>query len=206
MSGDDLPPISPFAAPVASRFGRAFVAVVPPPAVLESVASLLDTLGGALRGARLTGREQWHLTLQFLGDHADLDACRDALLASVPAALAPARVQLGGLGAFPSERRARVLWLGAREGDAWLRGAADAVAAALAPSGFEPDHRAAHPHLTLARFRTPVDARPIVERNGSGDTVGDAWSVGELVLVQSTLGRSGATHRVHARVALDEGA
>ena len=90
---------------------RAFVALVPPDEVLDDVAALAGALD--LADARGTTRPQWHVTLQFLGNQADIDAVGDAL-EGLP--VAPARVRLGGGGAFPKVRRGRVLWLGLREG------------------------------------------------------------------------------------------
>ena len=87
-------------------------------------------------GARGTTRPQWHVTLQFLGNHADIDAVGDAL-EGLP--VAPARVRLGGGGAFPKVRRGRVLWLGFREGADALAGAAREVERRASPcSGTNP--------------------------------------------------------------------
>ena len=88
---------------------RAFLAAVPPPAVLDAIAGLVDA--DTRRGFRWTRREQWHVTIQYFGRVDDPDALIGALaapLVDVPAA----RVQLQGAGAFPSPRRAVVYWLG----------------------------------------------------------------------------------------------
>ena len=50
---------------------RAFVAVRLPGAVLDAVHQRVSALD--LAGRRTT-RDQWHLTLQFLGDDVDIDA------------------------------------------------------------------------------------------------------------------------------------
>src|SRR6476646_4088458 len=56
---------------------RAFVAVQLPPAVLGAISERNHHL--KLRGARTMTRDQWHLTLQFLGNNADVDTVVDAL-------------------------------------------------------------------------------------------------------------------------------
>src|SRR4051812_29925411 len=56
---------------------RAFVAVQLPPEVLGAISERTDDV--KVRGARTMTREQWHLTLQFLGDGADVDPVVDAL-------------------------------------------------------------------------------------------------------------------------------
>jgi 2'-5' RNA ligase len=176
---------------------RAFVAVVPPDDVLDAVGELaarVDVPGTARR----TTRAQWHLTLQFLGNRVDLDRVRDALGAL---AIRAAPVQLGPAGAFPSERRGRVLWLGVSEGQALLVQLAAAVGALLEPVGYAPEPRPYHAHLTLVRLKTPVDLRPVVADLGPGP-VGKAWTAGEVVLFQSTVRRRGAEYAARARFPL----
>src|SRR5436190_9836389 len=86
---------------------RAFVTVALPDDVLDAVSEATGTL--QLHGARMMRRDQWHLTLQFLGDDADVDAVGSALQGfTIPGGFA----RLGGAGAFPNARRGRVLWIG----------------------------------------------------------------------------------------------
>ena len=88
------------------ELGRGFVAVVPPDDVLDAV----DAAAAAIEvpsTARRTTRPQWHLTLQFLGNRVDFAAVAEAL---EPLAVLGSAVQLGAAGAFPTERRGRVLW------------------------------------------------------------------------------------------------
>ena len=176
---------------------RAFVAVRPPERVLDDVARVVEGL--EVPNVRWTARGQWHVTLQFLGNHADVDAVAHALTSL---ALRSGRAQLGGGGAFPSARRARVLWLGLREGGEWFGQCAAAVGALLAPLGHEPETRPFHAHLTLARSKTPADLRPVVERLGDAP-VGEAWTTDEVVLYESRLKRSGAEYEPRSVVRLD---
>jgi 2'-5' RNA ligase len=107
----------------------------------------------ALPGTRLVEGLELHLTLHFLGE------VEDDHLAAVRGALATVRcppfaVDLEGVGQFPPEGEARVLWAGVRPNPelADLHGA---VAAALAAAiGFRPEDRPYHPHVTLARLDT----------------------------------------------------
>ncbi|HMG27121.1 MAG TPA: RNA 2',3'-cyclic phosphodiesterase [Acidimicrobiia bacterium] len=177
--------------------GRGFVAVVPP-------ADVLDAVDAAAAGvevpstARRTTRPQWHLTLQFLGNKVDFAAVADAL---EPLAIRGAPVQLGAAGAFPTERRGRVLWVGVREGDALLAQLAAAVGALLGPIGYPPEDRPYHAHLTLVRLKAPADLRPVVAALGSGP-VGRAWTAEEVVLFRSKPGRGGSEYTARARFPL----
>jgi len=174
---------------------RAFVAVRLPDAVLDAVDEAVPALEG---GARYTTREQRHLTLQFLGNQADVDAVAAALDAI---AVARGEVQLGGGGAFPSARRGRVLWVGVLDGGAFLTQLAAAVGVLLVPLGHEPEARTYHPHVTLARWKTPTDARPAIASIGDG-AIGARFAVDEIVLYESQLRRDGAQYAARAVVSL----
>ena len=180
-----------------SEVGRAFVAAVPPDDVLDAVDAAVSGIE-LPSTARRTTRPQWHLTLQFLGNRVDFDAVAGALEAL---AVRRGDVCLGVAGAFPSERRGRVLWMGVSEGDALLSQLAASVGALLAPIGYPPDDRPYHAHLTLARLKAPTDLRPAVAALGPGP-VGRPWTVEEVVLFQSKTGRTGAEYTARARFPL----
>ncbi|MFW6201241.1 MAG: RNA 2',3'-cyclic phosphodiesterase, partial [Gemmatimonadota bacterium] len=63
---------------------------------------------------------------------------------------APFRVDIGQLGAFPSVRRPRVIWVGV-DATPELRCLKHDLEWELASLGFERETRAYHPHLTLGR-------------------------------------------------------
>ena len=181
-----------------STTGRAFVAVVPSDEVLDAIKAATAPLRGSVPDARWTMRDQWHVTLQFLGNHVDLDAVATALGALSEAG---GDARLGGGGAFPAEGRGRVLWLGVAEGAELVGRLATAVGALLAPVGYEPDTRPFHAHLTLARLKAPSDLREVVVAF-DGMAIGPAWPVGEVVLFQSHTRRTGAEYEQVARIAL----
>ena len=175
---------------------RAFVAVRLPAVVLDAVAERVADL--TIPGGRATTRDQWHLTLQFLGNHADLDAVIGAFDGfDVPGG----RVRLGGAGAFPSARRGRVLWLGLAEGTDVVARLASGVAQCLAPLGYEGDTRPFRPHLTLARSARPSDLRAPVAALGR-DPVGPGWEVGVLTVYESRLRSEGARYLERATIVL----
>ncbi|MGH9024537.1 MAG: RNA 2',3'-cyclic phosphodiesterase [Acidimicrobiia bacterium] len=179
--------------------GRGFLAVVPPPAVLHEVADrseVLDLPGTARRTTRL----QWHVTLQFLGNRVDFEAVTDALTAL---AVLSGQLRLGGAGAFPSERRARVLWIGIAQGEEYLAQLVAAIGKLLPPLGHEPPARPYHGHLTLARMKAPVDLRRAVVALGA-EPVGKQWTAAEVVLFRSRTGRRGAEYEERARIRLPE--
>jgi 2'-5' RNA ligase len=191
-----------------NALGRGFVAVVPPDDVLDAIEARVAPVRAAEDGLRWSRREQWHLTLRFLGPVPDVDGLVGALhdaLARVPRIDA---LVLAGAGAFPNARRASVVWFGARDagedggedGEA-LRRLAAAVESASVAAGFAPEPRPFRPHLTVARVARPRGVGTVVDALGD-DAVGRAWSVEDVVLVASDTRPSGAVYSEIARVPL----
>jgi RNA 2',3'-cyclic 3'-phosphodiesterase len=139
---------------------RIFVAIFPPQRVRETLFLAASDLP-ASKDFRLIGPEKIHLTLKFLGEVAEDD------LGPVTQALEPLReeqepfeVSTSGFGAFPSQKRARILWAGVGEGSELLRDLARSVEDLLEPVGFGREGRPYVPHLTLGRAkgrRTKLD-------------------------------------------------
>jgi 2'-5' RNA ligase len=179
---------------------RAFVAVVPPPAVLAAVESLAESLRAPDDALRWASPEQHHLTLQFLGRVDEPNALVDALAESL-GAVPPFPLQLGGGGAFPSPGRGSVLWSGLAVGGTELAELAGAVHRATAPLGFGAEHRPFRPHLTLARAAKARDLGGLVAALGDGPA-GPRWTVEQVALFESDTRPEGAVHTVRGRVAL----
>jgi RNA 2',3'-cyclic 3'-phosphodiesterase len=171
---------------------RLFVAVVPPPAVLDHLAAAVAELRAEPAAddprIRWTVREQWHLTLAFLGDVDD--ASRPELhrrLARAAGRHPVLRLQIGGGGGFGSARKARVLWAGVGGDATPLRDLARSVGAAARRTGIEVTEGRFRAHVTLARLREPFDVRLLVEALSAYE--GPAWTADRLELVQSQLGQ-----------------
>jgi RNA 2',3'-cyclic 3'-phosphodiesterase len=168
---------------------RMFVAVVPPPEVLEDIATFLEPRRDADDAAlRWTDAYQWHLTLAFFAEVPDrrLDDLLERL--GRAAARRPAvSVRLRGAGAFPSADRARVLWLGAVPHPAdGLARLAEGSRAAAVRAGVEVEGGRFRAHLTLARTRRPLNATRWLRVLDAFD--GREWQVEHLELIASHLG------------------
>jgi 2'-5' RNA ligase len=186
---------------------RAFVAVVPPREVLDAVGKMswraahrpAELALPRLLGPRWTTRDQWHLTLQFLGNGVDLDAAA-AALTTVRGTAVPLR--LGRVGGFRNEKRATVVWLGVLEGARELSVLARAVKDAMIAVVPEPGAREYHPHLTLARLARGADLRAAVAAAGRAP-IGPRWVADRITLFESVSGSSGHGYRPHAEIVLD---
>ena len=176
------------------------MAVRPPEAVLDAIAERVAGAADAGTGLRWQQREQWHLTLKFLGPVALVAPVLEGL-SSASAACAPFTFRVGGPGAFPNAGRARVVWLGPAEGAGPMRELAASVGSALGPVGYPPEDRPYNPHLTVARLKTPTGVRGVLETLGP-EPVGPAWTVEEIVLYESRPSASGANYAALGRFPL----
>src|SRR3954466_3305853 len=140
-----------------------------------------------------TRREQLHLTLAFLGETGKLD---DAIAAAQSVKAPSFELTIAGRGAFPSERRPRVLWLGVSDGAQPLCDVAGHLCAALRERGFMLEDRPFKPHLTVSRVKPGGDkeARKTLDRIPPGELA--RFAAGEFTLMQSVLGPKGAKHTV----------
>ena len=169
----------------------------------ETRHALAAHLEGALDGRLLPGKkvpvENWHITLRFLGATTALQ--RDQVLAHLDEDLSvePFSIAFAGLGAFPRESRASVLWMGVAGAVGDLAAVAAACESAAVAAGFEPEGRPFHPHLTMSRIRPPADVRAYVDLV---EASGVRFEVEAVTLYRSVLGRGPARYEVVDRVEL----
>jgi len=151
------------------------------------------------------GRDNAHLTLKFLGgvDAARLDAVAEALNGAAAGA-GPFDLGVGGLGAFPSPARARVLWAGVDEGAAEAAALAGRVDEALAPLGFAREAREFSAHVTLGRVRTPRSNPGVAAALGGAGPFG-RQRVDRLALMRSELSPRGPRYTELAAAPLAAG-
>ena len=171
---------------------RLFVAIAPPPAVLDELDVLAAPLRAARHDLRWTGREAWHVTLAFLG-HVDEPVAARLLPRLERAARGHGlfRLAFSGAGAFPVPARANVLWSGLSGDRGALARLAQSVAAGASRAGAPPPDqgRRFRPHLTLARCRIPADVTELVA--ALADYHGQPWTADRIHLVRSRPGATG---------------
>ncbi len=176
---------------------RTFVAVGLPEGVRSAIADQSRRWEATLPNARWVRAENLHITMAFLGDVAE--AAVPGLIGAVGEAVGgalPFSLEVRGLGAFPSLRRPRVLWVGiVGEGLSRLIALREAVVGACAGVGL-PTDEAFHPHVTLARFRAgKVEVVSAVVTKQEGWS-GGVFGVSEVVVYASELSASGPRYRM----------
>jgi 2'-5' RNA ligase len=171
---------------------RLFVAVRVPEPHLRQIDTQIESFKRRFSEARWIPVENQHVTLKFLGSTPTerLDAVKKVLRV-VAVSHAAARVSLTQVGAFPSAKRARVLWVGLADPSRVLVALASDVERGLEPLGYPAEERAFTPHLTLARYRVPARLADVLPRL---DHDLEPFTVDRLVLFRSRLLRSGARY------------
>ena len=155
---------------------RVFIAVeIPLPirqAIRDATESMREALGSLIRWVPT---ENMHLTLKFIGEvsPANVEFLSQMLSAETKGSAA-FQMKIGGLGSFPSSRRARVIWIGI-QAPPGLASLQHGIESATTRLGYELETRPFSPHLTIGRVRQQVSAgeqqqiRAALERTQVGD-------------------------------------
>jgi 2'-5' RNA ligase len=174
---------------------RLFVAIRPPEPIIDL---LVDTMDDSPE-LRWVPDENIHMTLRFIGE------VERPLADDIAAALAgirspPFALRLAGTGIF-DQRSGGALWAGVtpREPVAAL---ASKIERACQSAGLEPEHRAFHPHITLARYGRQQRALAQEFLQRSRALAAPEFAVDAFTLFESRLSRHGAHYEEVASYAL----
>ncbi len=173
---------------------RLFVAVDIPEDVKSWLVDSLEPFRERVPGARWTSSEGWHVTLKFLGSTWPrlVETVRHAV-GSAAGGQSSFETTLTEIGAFPTAKRARVLWAGLGNPEGRF-GAMVATLDDLLREHFVPEKRAFTPHLTVARLNPPanlLDAAPDLFETAVSSR---PFPVDRLVLYRSHLSPRGARY------------
>jgi RNA 2',3'-cyclic 3'-phosphodiesterase len=164
---------------------RLFVAVRPPDDVLDLMAGLPRR---AQAGLRWTTRDQWHVTLRFLGEVEDPTVVIDALDRADGTGFAACESTVGPMVETLSRQVVAIPVSG-------LDDLAAAVIEATNRLGRQPEDRPFRGHLTLARLAR--SARGSARRLADGIVgrpLSARFAVSDVRVVRSHLGRGGARY------------
>lgn len=133
---------------------RLFTGLALPILLRQRLALLGD---GGIPGARWTERENFHLTLTFIGEVNEAEAEDiDAALETIRAPRFPLRLQ--GTGSFSARNDPKVLWAGVADSPA-LRRLKEKIDRALQRAGIAFEKRKYTPHVTLARLKNADEGK-----------------------------------------------
>jgi 2'-5' RNA ligase len=164
---------------------RLFVAIRPPLPVRDLLIDAMDDSADF----RWQDEEQLHITLRFVGE-VERPVANDLADALTRLQAAPFTLRIAGAGRF-EQRNSGALWAGL-EPKPPLAALAAKVERVCQSAGLEPERRAFHPHITLARWkgRRTREVQAFLERTGGLSS--EPFTVDEFILFESRLSRHGA--------------
>lgn len=174
---------------------RAFVALSVP----ARVAASLEAAQAGLPCGRPVPRENFHLTLAFLGEHPE-PVIEDAHLELESIVADAFELEVSGVGSFGSDH-IRAIFAEVVPNPA-LTHLRKKVATAVRNAGLDLAHKRFHPHITLARFNRGLDAEAAVDLHRylamRVNLRADPISVAAFHLFRSVLGKDGPTYEILA--------
>ena len=186
---------------------RAFIGIALPDGIRQVLARLQQQLAHARTRVKWVAPSHLHVTLKFLDQITEEQRhTAEDILREIAAHLSPFLLGLGPLGAFPSLRAPRVLWVGCSEGAAQLAQIAQAIERPYRTLRLR---QADHPfssHLTLGRVLSAQSLEGLVQMLRA--TVWQppvAWQVTTLILYESRLCATGPHYTALAEVPLGGG-
>jgi len=164
---------------------RLFVAIRPPEEVRDALIDAMDDSPEL----RWVGDDQLHLTLRFIGE-VEGPLADDIALALGRVRFDRFELSVGGVGIF-EQRGGGALWAAVAPKEP-VAALAAKVERACVGAGLEPERRAYHPHITLARWnrRSAAATQSFLERNRALAT--PPFAVDRFILFESQLSRHGA--------------
>lgn len=174
-------------------------------AVADRAAALQQLLAATNANVNWVAPENFHVTLNFLGDVDDRDLhgiCR--AMADAAKRVPPFRLKVTGVGAFPTPRRPKVLWAAIDEGSESLQRVYAAAEPPLTALGvYRREERGYTPHLTLGRVKDEADGALLAPELAKYA----AWHGGdvfvqEVKVYSSELRRTGPVYSVIGRAPL----
>jgi RNA 2',3'-cyclic 3'-phosphodiesterase len=174
---------------------RLFVGIRPPAPIRDLLIDAMDDSADF----RWQEEEQLHLTLRFVGEVEGRGA-EDVAHALARIRAPKFELRISGVGRF-EQRSSGALWAGV-EPKRDVAALAAKVERVCQQVGLEPERRAFHPHITLARWkgrRTREVADFLDRRRGLSS---EPWQVDGFILFESRLSRHGAHYEEVVRYPL----
>ncbi|MCG8425196.1 MAG: RNA 2',3'-cyclic phosphodiesterase [Proteobacteria bacterium] len=187
---------------------RLFFGVKVAMATVESLARVAESLRRSAYDAgyqiRWVTPATYHVTLKFLGwsqPEIVTALCDDLapLLAEKPCF----DFTTEGVGAFPSDRNARVIWAGVDDPAGHLEALASVIEDKVTNLGFQKERRPFHPHVTLGRVKRTDDVSSLLSQ--ASERKFSTTRVDRVILFESVIKSIGSEYMIQAELPLLRG-
>ncbi|MGB9836246.1 MAG: RNA 2',3'-cyclic phosphodiesterase [Candidatus Saccharicenans sp.] len=176
---------------------RSFIAIDLDENIKNSLTELVKVLKPAGQNIKWVARENFHLTLKFLGEinEAQAETVKQSLI-QLSHKHRPFSLLLKGTGSFPpGQSRMRVIWVGI-EAEPELFNLQKELEEELERKGFPREERPFSPHLTLGRAKVPEKQERLKKEleKFSAQNFGQ-MTVKEIIFFQSILRPEGPIYK-----------
>jgi 2'-5' RNA ligase len=181
---------------------RLFIAILLEDKVKEEIDKFLKYAKSILRAndelIRWVKKENLHLTLRFLGDTPPARlASLESVCNEISLRFSPFLAEISNFSAFPSWKRARVIWIGLQPEDK-LKRIAEELNKNLLRVGFPPPDKPFLPHITLARIKGKIEENSleklsVAQKNFSFSH--SKFQLSSFSLMQSILQPTGSVYK-----------
>jgi 2'-5' RNA ligase len=184
---------------------RTFIGIDIGDSIRTSTTALQKELAKTGAGVKWATPESMHITLLFLGEVDDRElpaVCK--VVQEAAAGEPPFSLRVSGVGAFPTPRRPKILWVGITDGAEPLQRLNAALEERMLALGcYRKEERGYTPHLTLGRVKGDSDSFALASElpkrlawDGGGVTVD------EVLVFSSEMDRDGPVYTVIGRAPL----
>ncbi|MFW9843168.1 MAG: RNA 2',3'-cyclic phosphodiesterase [Candidatus Thorarchaeota archaeon] len=171
---------------------RAFLSIdIENQTLLPQISETQRKLDTTLAKMKLVEIENIHFTLRFLGDTSltridEIETCLKRIK------IEPFDIVVHGVGAFPTKRKPRVIWIGTTQNADRIQNLKKEIDSHLEELGYRSEKRKFTPHATIARVRYIKDAGKLASNLDSlaNQPIGP-MSVSKFKMKKSTLTPSG---------------
>ncbi|MCD6540163.1 MAG: RNA 2',3'-cyclic phosphodiesterase [Candidatus Omnitrophica bacterium] len=166
---------------------RCFIAIKLPQDVRQEIRRIQQVLRKLDLDAKWVEFENLHLTLKFLGEAKENQLPKiKEVVSNLSFLVKPFNLSISEVGAFPSIKRPRILWIGVKPQESPVK-IIEYLEEQFSKLGFPQEKRTSHPHITLARLRTSKNAfklRGEIEKMKIDSKI---WLVDSVSLLRSIL-------------------
>ena len=134
---------------------RTFIAIdIADEKIISKIVGIQKQLVKSGSSMKLVEPENLHITLYFLGEipESSLRYVEEAVT-NCTKGVEPFTIDIGGVGAFPTIKRPRVLWIAVTKNSDKIEFIANCLKKILPSRGFRREPKSFHAHITLARVK-----------------------------------------------------
>jgi len=175
---------------------RAFIALEIDQLNKQKISEVISKLKKSDAHIKWVTENQMHLTLKFLGNIEEVNVQKISdVLKSIADNFKAFMIQFSKIGAFPTIKRPRVIWIAIEKGSESLKLLANKIETELEKLGFEKEDRDYKAHLTLGRVKSLKNLPELTNLiNQSALELSDDITIDKILLFQSTSTPKGAIY------------